>query len=44
MPISAARRLVTRFPHARLVEFRESGHLEGYRRHEEILDVLLSRP
>jgi pimeloyl-ACP methyl ester carboxylesterase len=44
VPMSAARRLLTQIPNARLVELRDAGHLEAYHRHEEILDELLARP
>jgi pimeloyl-ACP methyl ester carboxylesterase len=44
VPMSAARRLLTQVPNARLVELRDAGHLEAYHRHEEILDELLARP
>jgi pimeloyl-ACP methyl ester carboxylesterase len=44
VPMTAARRFLARLPNARLVEFREAGHLEAYRRHAEILDELLARP
>jgi pimeloyl-ACP methyl ester carboxylesterase len=43
VPMPAARRFLTRLPNARLIEFREAGHLETYRRHEEILDEPLDR-
>jgi pimeloyl-ACP methyl ester carboxylesterase len=44
VPMSAARRLLTQIPNARLVEFGDAGHPEAYHRHEEILDELLARP
>jgi pimeloyl-ACP methyl ester carboxylesterase len=44
VPLSAARRLLTQIPNARLIELRDAGHLEAYHRHEEILDELLARP
>jgi len=44
VPMAAVRRFFARLPNARLIEFREAGHLEAYRRHEEILDELLARP
>jgi len=43
MPMSAARRFITRFPNGRLVDFGDAGHLEAFHRHEEILDELLAR-
>jgi len=42
-PLSAARRLVDRLPHARLVVWEEGGHFTGYRKEDEILDELLAR-
>jgi len=43
-PLSAARRLVDRLPHAELRLFGEDdGHLAGYHREPEILDELLAR-
>jgi len=44
VPMSAARRFITRFPNGRLVDFGETGHLEAFHRYEEILDELLARP
>ena len=43
-PLSAAERLVTQLPNARLVRFGDDeGHMAGYHREAEILDELLSR-
>ena len=42
-PISAVRRLVAGMPNVDLRVWSDGGHLEGYRRHDEILTELLSR-
>ncbi|HEY3506400.1 MAG TPA: hypothetical protein VGN37_26870 [Actinocatenispora sp.] len=42
-PVSAAQRLVDRLPHATLRTLGAAGHLEPYRREEEILAELLAR-
>jgi pimeloyl-ACP methyl ester carboxylesterase len=43
VPLISVRRLLERLPHARLVEWRESGHLTPYLLEGEILDELLDR-
>ena len=42
-PLSAARRLVGRLPHARLHVWADAGHLTPYLREPEVLDELLGR-